>query len=197
MTSFDDRKFARSVERVRQRTNMSEQNPYINNPLNGVSLQTILDELIRHYGFDILHAYLNINCFKSNPSLAGSLKFLKKTDWARQKVEVFYLYQYKNLPAVSSEQFKLPPRERIVPAHHQARAPAVLSVEEGQRLQAKQAKSAANWNSKTGERKGSSREYNEKRNLRSYKPTDDSGDDSGERKPARVNPWANFKGGKS
>ncbi len=151
--------------------NKHEENPYLNNPLHGVGLKTVLQELVSHYGFDILYAYLNINCFKSNPSLAASERFLKKTDWARQKVEVFYLYQYKNLPAVSSEQFKLPPRERIVPERHTPGEPAELSIEDGERLQDKRDKNAASRNSYSGGRKESSRysssesskEYNEHR----------------------------------
>jgi uncharacterized protein (DUF2132 family) len=166
-----------------------EENPYINNPLHGIGLKTVLQELVSHYGFDILYAYLNINCFRSNPSIPASEKFLKKTDWARQKVEVFYLYQYKNLPAVSSEQFKLPPRERIVPEHHKPSEPAVLSIEDGERLQDKRAKNVASRN----RNKGSSRKYNEQRNAGHYK----SSDDSGENKPAPAkDPWGNFKGGK-
>ena len=138
-------------------------------------------------------------------------KFLKKTDWAREKVEVFYLYQYKNLPSVSSEQFKLAPRERIVPAHHKPREPAVLSIEDGERLQDKRDKNAASRNSNTGERKGSSREYNERRNAGHYRSSEKSRndnktsqssygksvDDSGESKPAPAkDPWGNFKGKK-
>jgi len=177
------------------------ENPYLNNPLHGVGLKTVLQELVSHYGFDILYAYLNINCFRSNPSLAASERFLKKTDWAREKVEVFYLYQFKNLPAVSSEQFKLPPRERIVPEHHKPSEPAKLSIEDGERLQDKRSKNAANRNSYTGERKGSSREYNKRRNAGHYKSSNRSSkktrDDSGESKPAPAkDPWGNFKGGK-
>ncbi len=168
-------------------------NPYLNNPLHGVGLKTVLQELVSHYGFDILYAYLNINCFRVNPSLAASEKFLKKTDWAREKVEVFYLYQYKNLPAVSSEQFKLPPRERIVPERHKPSEPAELSIEDGERLQEKRAKNVASRNNYTGKPKGSSRKYNERRGAGHY----GSRDDSGERKPAPAkDPWGNFKGGK-
>jgi len=202
----------------------SEENPYLNNPLHAVGLKTVLHELVSHYGFDILYAYLNINCFKANPSLSAAEKFLKKTDWAREKVEVFYLYQYKNLPSVSSEQFKLPPRERIVPEHHVPREPAVLSIEDGEHIQDKRDKNAASRNSHTGERKGSSREYNEQRSAGYYKsrnespykkPRDnsqsskpsyyksddksahDSGNDTVESKPAPAkDPWGNFKGGK-
>jgi len=189
-----------------------EENPYLNNPLHGVGLKTVLQELVSHYGFDILYAYLNIHCFRSNPSLAASEKFLKKTDWAREKVEIFYLYQYKNLPGVSSEQFKLPARERIVPKHQKPKAPAVLSVEEGERLQAKRAKNVSHRNSRTGERKGSSKAYNEQRRgsnrhaasgsgksgFYKHKPSDDDSSDNGEDKyPAPPKDlWGNFKGGK-
>jgi uncharacterized protein (DUF2132 family) len=175
-----------------------EENLYLNNPLHGVGLKTVLQELVSHYGFDILYAYLNINCFRVNPSLAASEKFLKKTDWAREKVEVFYLYQYKNLPAVSSEQLKLPPRECIVPERHKPSDPAELSIEDGKRLQEKRAKNVASRNSNN---KGSSRQYNERRNSgyskSSEKSNQKSRDDSGENKPAPAkDPWGNFKGGK-
>ena len=76
---------------------MSDENLYLNNPLHGVGTKTVLHELVSHYGFDVLFAHLNINCFRANPSLPASYKFLKKTDWAREKVEVFYLYKYKFL----------------------------------------------------------------------------------------------------
>ena len=141
---------------------------------------------------DILYAYLNINCFRVNPSLAASEKFLKKTDWAREKVEVFYLYQYKNLPAVSSEQFKLPPRERIVPERHKPSDPAELSIEDGERVQEKRAKNVANRNSN----KGSSKQYNERRNTGNaghYKSRDDTNES---KSVPKKDPWGNFKGGK-
>ena len=88
---------------------------YKSNPLNGVGLKNLLTEIVGHYGFQILFAYLNINCFKNNPSIESSVKFLKKTDWAREKVEAFYMYEFKNLPEASPDQFALPPRDRIVP----------------------------------------------------------------------------------
>ena len=52
---------------------------YKNNPLNGVGLKKLLTEIVDHYGFKILDAYLNINCFKTQPSIDSSMKFLKKT----------------------------------------------------------------------------------------------------------------------
>ncbi|MBN3561940.1 VF530 family protein [Aliamphritea spongicola] len=119
---------------------------YTNNPLHGVGLNQLLTELVEHYGFEILYAYLNINCFKTNPSIQSSEKFLKKTQWAREKVELFYLYKFKNLPRVSSEQFSVTPRERIIPAHQKPGLPAELSLEDAEIQREKSAKKAAEFN---------------------------------------------------
>lgn len=62
-----------------------------NNPLHGVTLATIVEELEAHYGWDGLAERIDINCFKSNPSLKSSLKFLRRTPWARSKVEALYI----------------------------------------------------------------------------------------------------------
>jgi uncharacterized protein (DUF2132 family) len=122
---------------------MNDEINYENNPLHGLGLQELLTQLVDHYGFEILYAYLNINCFNTNPSIESSVKFLKKTEWAREKVEVFYLYKFKNLPRVSSEQFDLPPRKRIIPEGQAPREPAELSFEDAERVREKQAKKAA------------------------------------------------------
>jgi uncharacterized protein (DUF2132 family) len=61
------------------------------NPLHGLTLQTILTKLVEHYGWEDLAVMIRINCFKSDPSIKSSLKFLRKTQWARQKVEQLYL----------------------------------------------------------------------------------------------------------
>jgi len=62
-----------------------------NNPLHGVKLATIMEKLHAHYGWDGLADRININCFKSNPTIKSSLKFLRRTPWAREKVERLYL----------------------------------------------------------------------------------------------------------
>ena len=122
---------------------MNNEIDYKNNPLHGVGLKNLLVEIVDHYGFEILFAYLNINCFKTNPSIVSSVKFLKKTDWAREKVEVFYLYEFKNLPRASSEQFSLPPRDRVIPKDQSPGEPKELCLEDAERLRAKrEAKSA-------------------------------------------------------
>lgn len=62
-----------------------------NNPMHGVTLESILVKLVEHYGWDELAKRININCFKSDPSVKSSLKFLRKTPWAREQVEHLYL----------------------------------------------------------------------------------------------------------
>ncbi|WP_298488689.1 VF530 family protein [uncultured Maribacter sp.] len=66
-----------------------------NNPLHGVKLATILEELTNKYSWEELANQININCFKSNPSIKSSLKFLRRTPWAREKVEKLYLHSLK------------------------------------------------------------------------------------------------------
>ena len=60
-------------------------------PLHGITLQLILEKLIGFYGFDTLGELINIKCFRENPTLKSSLNFLRKTDWARKKVEELYV----------------------------------------------------------------------------------------------------------
>lgn len=68
-----------------------------NNPLHGKTLQMILEELLVRYRWEGLAYHIDVNCFKENPSVNSSLKFLRKTPWARKKVEELYLdLHYKN-----------------------------------------------------------------------------------------------------
>lgn len=66
-----------------------------NDPLHGITLQKMLELLVSFYGFDTLGELLKIKCFRENPSIKSSLTFLRKTEWARQKVEELYI---KTLP---------------------------------------------------------------------------------------------------
>jgi uncharacterized protein (DUF2132 family) len=68
---------------------MSEQQA--KDPLHGVTLEQIVNNLVEFYGWDELGKRIDINCFNSNPSVKSSLKFLRKSPWARQKVEILYL----------------------------------------------------------------------------------------------------------
>ena len=65
-------------------------------PLHGITLKMILTDLEAWYGWNELGENINIRCFNNNPSMNSSLKFLRKTPWARKKVEVFYLKVLKN-----------------------------------------------------------------------------------------------------
>jgi uncharacterized protein (DUF2132 family) len=68
---------------------MSEQQP--RNPLHGITLERMLEELVDAYGWDDLGRIINIRCFNNDPSIKSSLKFLRKTEWARKQVEELYL----------------------------------------------------------------------------------------------------------
>jgi uncharacterized protein (DUF2132 family) len=67
-----------------------------NNPLHGKTLQVILEELLLRYRWDGLAYHIDVNCFKENPSIKSSLTFLRKTPWARKKVEELYLSLFDN-----------------------------------------------------------------------------------------------------
>ena len=60
-------------------------------PLHGLTLKAIVTQLEKHYGWEELSQQINIKCFTNDPSISSSLKFLRKTPWARQKVEELYL----------------------------------------------------------------------------------------------------------
>ncbi|HHX33807.1 MAG TPA: DUF2132 domain-containing protein [Gammaproteobacteria bacterium] len=60
-------------------------------PLHGITLATILERLVEHYGWEQLAEQIPVNCFKNDPSVKSSLKFLRKTQWARDKVEALYI----------------------------------------------------------------------------------------------------------
>ncbi|MDH5547010.1 MAG: VF530 family DNA-binding protein [Gammaproteobacteria bacterium] len=127
---------------------MSNESNYLNHPLRGLGLKSLLTEIIDHYGFEILDAYLNLNCFKTKPSLDSSINFLKKTDWAREKVENFYLYEFKNLPRPSSEQLLIPPRERIIPEGQEPSEPKILTLKDAELLYEKRPRKSTERNTK-------------------------------------------------
>jgi uncharacterized protein (DUF2132 family) len=67
-----------------------------NNPLHGITLETIVTALVAHYGWAGLAERIPVNCFSNDPSIKSSLKFLRKTPWARDKVEALYLMTLTN-----------------------------------------------------------------------------------------------------
>jgi uncharacterized protein (DUF2132 family) len=65
-----------------------------NNPLHGVTLKMIVEELVAHYGFVALGKQIRIRCFTDTPSINSSVRFLRKTPWAREKVEQYYIWTF-------------------------------------------------------------------------------------------------------
>lgn len=75
------------------------QNNTSKDPLHGITLQKIVEDLVSFYGFDTLGELIRIKCFNTNPSIKSSLTFLRKTDWARKQVEDLYI---KTLPKLNN-----------------------------------------------------------------------------------------------
>ena len=73
-----------------------------NNPLHGISLENIVIQLHQYYGWEQLAERIRINCFFENPSVSSSLKFLRKTPWARTKVEQLYIAMLNDIDSKSS-----------------------------------------------------------------------------------------------
>ena len=69
----------------------------VRNPLHGLTLEAIVTALVAHYGWVELGQRIPLRCFTSDPSIASSLKFLRKTPWARDKVEGLYLFMQREL----------------------------------------------------------------------------------------------------
>jgi len=162
---------------------MTEVEEQQNNPLHGLKLETLVTELVEHYGWEILYTAMRFHCFKTNPNIKGCVKFLKKTDWAREKLEAFYLYRFKRMPRPSDEQFKLLPRERGFKAGIVPLKPMVLTVESIELSQAKAAsafKSSERDKSRSKARSHNSRSENRKEKFQAKSnksgPSDDPSD---------------------
>ena len=74
---------------------MSQEQP--NNPLHGITLKMIFEDLVQRRGWPWLSEHVNIRCFSNEPTLKSSLKFLRKTPWAREKVEQLYLWDQRRI----------------------------------------------------------------------------------------------------
>ena len=93
------------VEPVKPVTPVTPLNPVVpaaaekqaGNPLHGLTLEAIVTALSNHYGWEELGQRIAIKCFTSDPSVASSLKFLRKTPWAREKVEGLYLFMLREV----------------------------------------------------------------------------------------------------
>jgi len=72
-----------------------------NNPLHGITLETMVTELVDYFDWDMLAQLVPIHCFQNDPSIKSSLKFLRRTPWARQKVENLYLENYSKIKKIN------------------------------------------------------------------------------------------------
>lgn len=174
---------------------MTEQNEMLNNPLHGLKLEKLLEELVDCYGWEILAEYTRIKCFEKNVTMASSLKFLRKTEWAREKMERFYLYNYKNLPKADDVNFELPPRKRIIPGHIKPRDPVNLIL--GQAPEPKvRGNSERRRDSGRSSNRGDSRNYANNKSRSPYGNSNTTDKDSTSDTNAKtdengkVDPWA-------
>lgn len=160
-----------------------------NNPLHGLNLETLLTELVDFYDWKILYAALKLECFNLNPSLEACEKFLKKTEWAREKVEIFYLYRFKRMPKANSIQHELKPRERGFRDGIAPRKPMELTLESIARMQ-EQAKENYQAEKKASRSAGKN---SNSRDKRPSKPSADRDRNSNKAKPSSdpTNPWGN------
>ena len=99
-----------------------------NHPLHGLGLKKLLTVLVDHYGWEILAEQINVNCFKVNPSIKSSHKFLHQTTWARERLEAFYLYKYKQFPLPDDDQHTHSPRNRVVELKPLSESPAQIEL---------------------------------------------------------------------
>ncbi len=113
---------------------MSETQP--NNPLHGITLKVIVERLVDYYGWEQLGMFIEINCFNYKPSLTSSLRFLRKTPWARAKVERLYIIMQDRIEedqqALNEPQPHSPeaePLDSIEPQPHSPEAEPLDSIE--------------------------------------------------------------------
>lgn len=75
-----------------------------NNPLHGITLEMMLNDLVAYFGWEKLGDKITIKCFRSNPSISSSLKFLRKTPWARSEVETLYARNINKIQKLKSSE---------------------------------------------------------------------------------------------
>ena len=99
----------------------------LNNPLYGLKMDQLLTEISEHYGWALLSDALRIERFQFHTGMKSTVKFLRNYQWAKEKVENFYLYQFKNLPCPDDKQLAIAPRDRFIPAEQQFSEPAEIT----------------------------------------------------------------------
>jgi uncharacterized protein (DUF2132 family) len=106
-----------------------------NSPLHALPAETMLTELVEFYDWPVLDAAVDLKCFRIKPTIPSALVFLKKAEWARNKVEDFYLYCFKGMPKPSEAELELKPRERGFPKGVLPKKPMLLSVEKAEKIE--------------------------------------------------------------
>ena len=101
-----------------------------NSPLHGLSSEIMLTELVEFYGWNILDAAIDLKCFRIEPTIPSCLIFLKRAEWARNRVEDFYLYCFKGMPKGDESDALLKPRERGFPNGVLPRDPMPLTAKD-------------------------------------------------------------------
>ncbi|WP_299494740.1 VF530 family DNA-binding protein [uncultured Shewanella sp.] len=150
-----------------------------NNPLHGLKLETMITELVDFYDWKILYAALRLECFNLNPNIPACIKFLKKTEWARERVENFYLYRFKRMPKSNAGQFKLKPRERGFANGIMPRKPQALTLELVAEMRAKA----------EADYKAMSKQKSAGRNNRGQKPSVNTREKRAKPSQDSSNPW--------
>lgn len=107
----------------------------VQNPLYGVKLDTILTELGDHYGWLCLSEVLNIERLQFHTGLLSTMKFLRKHEWAKYKIEDFYLYEYKTFAWPDDKLLVNPPRDRALFTLSERQVPAEISAETAIRIE--------------------------------------------------------------
>ena len=130
-----------------------------NNPLHGLKTETMVTELVEHYGWAILYAATRFHAFKTNPTIKGTVKFLRNTEWAREKLESFYLSRFKRMPRATEEEFGMPSRERGFPDYIVPRKPMELTIES---IELSQAKSASAHEERSNEKRANNRRQHQR-----------------------------------
>jgi uncharacterized protein (DUF2132 family) len=74
---------------------MTDPQPQAKNPLHGVTLERMLNEMVEHFGWETMGQRIRVRCFTDDPSIPSSLKFLRRTPWARERVEEMYLFMLR------------------------------------------------------------------------------------------------------
>ncbi|WP_372809168.1 VF530 family DNA-binding protein [Pontiella sp.] len=105
-----------------------------NSPLHGLSAEAMLTELVEFYGWAVLDAAIDLKCFRIQPTIPSALTFLKKAEWARNRVEEFYLYCFKGMPKGGAEELELKPRERGFPDGVLPKKPKPLTIKQAQSM---------------------------------------------------------------